>query len=613
MTGCDSKMESYINMRVTKLNGRPYLMLETLSLSTDGEQPYFSIYTPHGNSLDEWDPVTTDRLGPTYGIFICQAGAVKAAEAVAAAKQDLQTATQRVNDETDPEKKKAAEQALKSVQARLTEAQLASVNTGRIGVFHHKRVTLIDPANQPQGIAFDTLPFDWAAETAVEIKGKTYAFGVKMPDFDPSALPEKLEGTLKAARFDGLKWEDLKIDGPKVTIRTVNKGFSLQAVQVQESVKLLWREYEDDQALDQDIEGPRATTNGPVMIASFDAENFSDKVLTVKNLERGNINAWTEGAEGAEVAGENDIKLLIQSRTKLEAGIATSGPMVIWKISPDGGARPIEAIETSKNKNGLLPFIAAERFNWEGQEYIVRSDWQSFEIWQKTPEGSWTRRVRNPKGLPVYDLENILLTGLIGGFVMVAFGAILAYRQRRHAWTLVRKVQAREVYASLGLRMCAYLVDLGLVLAVVCAVARVQSWPYVSPVRMMRADLNIPYAPLFFIYMGYLSATEWLIGATLGKLMMGLCVVTDRGEKLSLWSALIRNFVGFFERLPEVAPVVSIFMVILGPKRQRLGDILARTFVVHKGALEAFKAQREAEIAKQKSLEAENPKREPEL
>ncbi len=31
---------------------------------------------------------------------------------------------------------------------------------------------------------------------------------------------------------------------------------------------------------------------------------------------------------------------------------------------------------------------------------------------------------------------------------LVTFGALVAYRRRKHAWTLMRKIQAHEIYAS---------------------------------------------------------------------------------------------------------------------------------------------------------------------
>jgi uncharacterized RDD family membrane protein YckC len=115
----------------------------------------------------------------------------------------------------------------------------------------------------------------------------------------------------------------------------------------------------------------------------------------------------------------------------------------------------------------------------------------------------------------------------------------------------------------------------------------------------------MPSGTLFVVYIVYMTGMESLLGATAGKFVMGLRVVVDTGQKCSLWGALVRNLFGFYERLPLVAMFVPVPMIILTPRRQRLGDLLGRTFVVHKSALEAFKIQRARELAKSQQQNAE--------
>jgi hypothetical protein len=122
----------------------------------------------------------------------------------------------------------------------------------------------------------------------------------------------------------------------------------------------------------------------------------------------------------------------------------------------------------------------------------------------------------------------------------------------------------------------------------------------IFPGHLFAAELNdLMSVPLLVLYVLYFCGAEWLTGATIGKFMMGLRVVMDGGRPLSLWAAIVRNLVGYIERLPFLVPFVAMTMILISPRRQRLGDILSRSFVVHKGALEAFKAQREQDIAKQ--------------
>ncbi len=91
--------------------------------------------------------------------------------------------------------------------------------------------------------------------------------------------------------------------------------------------------------------------------------------------------------------------------------MAANGPMEIWDIDPaNGNAEMVERIEGSQSKPGLMAFIAAEHFAWnEKEEFILRSNWQMFEVWQRNDHG-WQMVQSNPKGLPTFDLESMLWT-----------------------------------------------------------------------------------------------------------------------------------------------------------------------------------------------------------
>ncbi|MCY3024395.1 MAG: RDD family protein, partial [Planctomycetota bacterium] len=530
------------HMELEQVGGKPYLLLGQYASSSDGAEFAFSIYRPSSPNWDAWEPVTPPRLGRAFGMV--------------------------------------------ALRQRPAGAQLEAEQTPapeRLGVFHERRITVFDLSGKDAVPSYEILPFSWVARTAATLKGKTYAFGVELP---PPGAAQR-DAMLKVAGYDGAKWEELNTAGVKVP--EGRKAFSLQAVEFQDCIKVLWREAQPDQTLHRDIEGPREATDGPLTIATFDGQAFVGDPVPVTGLPRGNTCVW---------AGGDQLKVLVQRRAKLEDAISSNGPMEIWRVTPTASAKSLEAhcvesVKESRARDGLMSFIAADYLASAGREFIVRSNWQMFEIWRKTPDEGWVRLAVNPRGLQVYDLEALLLAGLATGLALVAFGAGLAYHRRKQALTIMRKVQASEIYASLSLRMGAYLVDLTLVLAVTFYLTRLLGWPYVSPVNMLPVDFTrVPYWPFFVIYLAYTVGTEWLLGTTAGKFVMGLCVVADTGERVSLWAALVRNLLGFYERLPQTFVFVAVPMILFGPRRQRLGDMLARTFVVQKGALVVFKAQR---------------------
>ena len=77
----------------------------------------------------------------------------------------------------------------------------------------------------------------------------------------------------------------------------------------------------------------------------------------------------------------------------------------------------------------------------------------------------------------------------------------------------------------------------------------------------------------------YFVVFEAKMGATLGKMFVGLRVVGFDGEKPSWSAALIRNVLRPVDLLP-LAYGVGIISIILTGKRQRIGDLAAGTIVV---------------------------------
>lgn len=87
--------------------------------------------------------------------------------------------------------------------------------------------------------------------------------------------------------------------------------------------------------------------------------------------------------------------------------------------------------------------------------------------------------------------------------------------------------------------------------------------------------------------LAYFPVTEGLWGQSLGKLITGLVVVDERGEKPGIVRAILRTLM----RLVEVNPLLmggvpAGIAVAVSKERQRLGDMLARTWVIPKRDLE---------------------------
>jgi uncharacterized RDD family membrane protein YckC len=79
----------------------------------------------------------------------------------------------------------------------------------------------------------------------------------------------------------------------------------------------------------------------------------------------------------------------------------------------------------------------------------------------------------------------------------------------------------------------------------------------------------------------YFVVSEWLTGASIGKLAVGLRVRMIDGRCLTLSAALVRNVLRVVDAFPFFIPNVVAVMAVAGTKRhQRIGDMAAQTIVV---------------------------------
>lgn len=84
----------------------------------------------------------------------------------------------------------------------------------------------------------------------------------------------------------------------------------------------------------------------------------------------------------------------------------------------------------------------------------------------------------------------------------------------------------------------------------------------------------------------YFVVIEALFGATIGKFAAGIRVVREDGTKLDIGASLIRNVLRVIDVLP-FAYLLGAILVWTSPKKQRLGDRVARTVVVEASSVGA--------------------------
>jgi uncharacterized RDD family membrane protein YckC len=90
---------------------------------------------------------------------------------------------------------------------------------------------------------------------------------------------------------------------------------------------------------------------------------------------------------------------------------------------------------------------------------------------------------------------------------------------------------------------------------------------------------------LGLIGIAYYVVMETQFGGTVGKLVLGLQVVRQDGQKLDYQTALIRTLLRLIDGL--FFYLIGAILVWTSPTNQRLGDRVAKTLVVKKGAVAA--------------------------
>ena len=84
----------------------------------------------------------------------------------------------------------------------------------------------------------------------------------------------------------------------------------------------------------------------------------------------------------------------------------------------------------------------------------------------------------------------------------------------------------------------------------------------------------------------YFTIFEGLTGATVGKFMMGIRVVSEDGSKLTWTASIVRNVARLIDEFPYFIPyLLGAILVWNSPTRQRLGDRWGHTVVVTKASL----------------------------
>jgi uncharacterized RDD family membrane protein YckC len=143
------------------------------------------------------------------------------------------------------------------------------------------------------------------------------------------------------------------------------------------------------------------------------------------------------------------------------------------------------------------------------------------------------------------------------------------------------QAQTQVQYVGVGRRFVATLVDLILFLIVFVVVAVVSGHAQASGGSVSASLTGAPALILDILFFLYYIVLEAVLGATLGKLLLGLRVVNVDGSRIGWGASIIRNLLRIIDVLPFFY-LLGAILIWTSPQRQRLGDRVAKTVVVRR-------------------------------
>ena len=164
---------------------------------------------------------------------------------------------------------------------------------------------------------------------------------------------------------------------------------------------------------------------------------------------------------------------------------------------------------------------------------------------------------------------------------------ISTWDARRTELELPEEIDLQVELANVGSRTLAILVDLavgGLVVFIVYALTMLLAHDVADDwlTRLSSNTLNIVLLLLVFgLQWVYFNLFEWMWnGQTPGKRLLHLRVIKVDGSPVSGIDVLLRNLSRPIDTLGPMG-LIGLLMIFVSRKAQRLGDLMARTLVIH--------------------------------
>jgi uncharacterized RDD family membrane protein YckC len=144
-------------------------------------------------------------------------------------------------------------------------------------------------------------------------------------------------------------------------------------------------------------------------------------------------------------------------------------------------------------------------------------------------------------------------------------------------WNAQPAGQSQVAYGGFWIRLVAYLIDAIVLSVVVGVIASIMGLNIFDPESAASFDptLNLASVVIGWLYFSLMESSER--GATLGKMALGLRVVSSSGQRLSFLNATGRYFAKI---LSAIILCIGFLMIAFTDRKRGLHDMIAGTLVV---------------------------------
>lgn len=148
----------------------------------------------------------------------------------------------------------------------------------------------------------------------------------------------------------------------------------------------------------------------------------------------------------------------------------------------------------------------------------------------------------------------------------------------------VQNENFRPKFAGFWTRFWAYLIDLLIVSAIsgiiIKPLFRIIDIPISNPGFLLFSPYKVV---LLILFLSYFAVMTKIFSQTVGKMILGIKVVSTNGSRLTWGNILFREVIGrFISKLLTIPYLLVIFM----PKKEAVHDLFADTHVIHEQTFE---------------------------